>query len=125
MINWEIVGSRIRKIRGAQTQEEFGAKLGVTKQYISAVETGKQKPSIELLYGISEEYSVSLDYLLLGASKQPVNSHLRYPEAAHSELLTRLARTLDILWCLALQSDEENQTWLLIQLIRAVPEVIE
>ena len=125
MINWEIVGSRIRKIRGAQTQEEFGSILGVTKQYVSAVERGLQKPSIDLLYGIATQYSVSLDYLLMGETKPDANPQLRYPEAVHSELLTRLAQVLDILWRLSLQSDEENIIWLLIQLKRAVPEVME
>lgn len=125
MIIWEKVGKRIRNIRGAKTQEEFGAELGVTKQYISSVETGRQKPSIELLYNISARYSVSVDYVLNGSVQQQANPQTRYPEASYSEQLTRLAQTLDTIWTQALEWDEETQIWLLVQLKRAIPEAID
>lgn len=125
MIIWEKVGKRIRNIRGAKTQEEFGAELGVTKQYISSVETGRQKPSIELLYNISARYSVSVDYVLNGSVQQQANPQTRYPEASYSKQLTRLAQTLDTIWTQALEWDEETQIWLLVQLKRAIPEAID
>lgn len=125
MISWDIIGSRIREIRGDRTQEDFGKTLGVSKQYISAVERGKQRPSLELLYTLSTKLDVSLDYILLGktAPRKTPNPTNRYPEANLSPSLLKLANILDALWDMAVEADDDTRIWLFVQLQRAVPEI--
>ncbi len=48
----------------AENQSEFAAKLGVSYQYLSRIECGKQNPSFALLVKISEELGVDLAELL-------------------------------------------------------------
>lgn len=53
----------LRKEKGL-TQEEVGAKLGVSPQSVSKWENGLTYPDIDLLPEIADLYDVSLDYLL-------------------------------------------------------------
>ena len=62
---WQI-GDRIRERR---EKSEISAKdaaenLGISKSYLSMLETGKSKPNWELLGEIASLYQVSADYLL-------------------------------------------------------------
>lgn len=59
-------GDRIRKLRGKETQEEFGSKLGVSGQHISRYEKDQSVPSIEVAMKISEIYGVTLDWIYTG-----------------------------------------------------------
>ena len=46
------------------TQEEYGAKFGVTRQTVSSWENGKSIPDLQLLITICNTYNISLDALL-------------------------------------------------------------
>lgn len=46
------------------TQEEYGAKFGVTRQTVSSWENGKSIPDLQLLIAICNTYHISLDALL-------------------------------------------------------------
>lgn len=48
------------------TQEELGAKLGVTNKTISRWENGNYLPGVEMLQLLSNEFSVSINELLCG-----------------------------------------------------------
>ena len=62
------LGQRIRKRREILeiTQQELAQALGMTPQYISAIEQGKYSPSLTALTKLAEELGVSVDYLLSG-----------------------------------------------------------
>jgi transcriptional regulator with XRE-family HTH domain len=55
----------LRKQRGL-TMNELAPELGFTSQsYLSEIETGKKKPSIDLIIRIARYFDVSLDQLML------------------------------------------------------------
>lgn len=51
------------------TQQDMAEKLFVTRQTVSNRENGKNFPDIPTLISISENYSLSLDYMLKGDFK--------------------------------------------------------
>lgn len=59
-------GKRIRHVRGQDPQKEFAKRLGYSPSYLSEVESGKTKPSLELLVRISQITNYSLHWLLTG-----------------------------------------------------------
>jgi phage repressor protein C with HTH and peptisase S24 domain len=59
-------GSRIRRVRGQIPQKEFAKTLGFSSSYLSEVESGKTKPSLELLMNISQITNHSLHWLVTG-----------------------------------------------------------
>jgi putative transcriptional regulator len=50
----------LRKNRG-WTQSEFGEMLGVSRQSIHSIETGKYDPSLPLAFRISDVFGVSIE----------------------------------------------------------------
>ncbi|AYB37569.1 helix-turn-helix domain-containing protein [Brevibacillus laterosporus] len=66
MFNRKEFGLRIRELRMIQNlkQDELGEAIGLSKQAISAIETGYRSTSIEVLHSLSVFFNVSSDYLL-------------------------------------------------------------
>lgn len=64
----KIVGKRIQHLRKEQglTQAELSELIDISAPYMHQIETGKKKPSVNVLLSISEVLDVSLDYILLG-----------------------------------------------------------
>ncbi|MBO5129922.1 MAG: helix-turn-helix transcriptional regulator [Oscillospiraceae bacterium] len=54
----------IRKSRGIR-QEEFAKTLGVSRQTISSLETGRYNPSIFLAYKIARYFDMSIEEVFL------------------------------------------------------------
>ncbi len=54
----------IREKRGL-TQKELGEKVGVSRQAIIAIETGKFDPSIWLAYDLAQYFGASIEALFL------------------------------------------------------------
>lgn len=50
----------LRKKRG-WTQSELGETLGISRQSVHSIETGKYDPSLPLAFRISEVFGVALD----------------------------------------------------------------
>lgn len=48
------------------TQEEVADKIGLTRQAVSAYESGKRQPGIDILMKLAEVYEVSIENLLYG-----------------------------------------------------------
>ncbi|HLB94685.1 MAG TPA: helix-turn-helix transcriptional regulator [Nitrospiria bacterium] len=66
-----LVGHRIKKVRGNRTQTGFARAIGVRKQnYISRYEHGRI-PSPNLLVRIANYGRTSVDWLLTGKGKGP------------------------------------------------------
>lgn len=73
-MNLQEVAERIRTLREelGLNQTELASQLNVHQTKISQTEAGKMKPSFEVLFFLSENCSVSIDYILKGAdSFQP------------------------------------------------------
>jgi phage repressor protein C with HTH and peptisase S24 domain len=60
------IGSRIKRVRGKDPQKVFAKIVGFSASYLSEVESGKTKPSLELLVRISQIANYSLHWLLTG-----------------------------------------------------------
>lgn len=57
--------NRLKELREAKglTQKEVGEKVGVSRQAINAVETGKFDPSIWLAYDLSKLFAMKIEDL--------------------------------------------------------------
>lgn len=55
---------RLREEHG-HTQKELGERVGVSRQAINAIETGKFDPSIWLAYDLARFFNVSIEELFL------------------------------------------------------------
>lgn len=58
------IASRIREVRGDQTQKEFAERLGMSQQYISALESDKETPNYSFLSSLTKRYKISIDWLM-------------------------------------------------------------
>jgi len=66
-VHWQAVGRRIRELRGFYaTQEEFARRIGVSQNYLSAMEHGRFEIGAEILLSISREFGKSIEWLLTG-----------------------------------------------------------
>lgn len=59
--------NKIRELRKLNklTQEELSKKVGVSRQSIIAVESGKYNPSLELAYNISKVFNLSIEEVFI------------------------------------------------------------
>ena len=62
------IGQRIKKLRKERgiSQEQLAAMLGVTVNYMSRIEPGLRRASLDLLVDIAVLFDVTLDYLVMG-----------------------------------------------------------
>ncbi len=51
----------LRFLNGEMSQAELGQRIGVTRQTIAAIETGKYSPSLEAAFRIAEAFGKRLD----------------------------------------------------------------
>ena len=88
------VGDRIREIREARkmTQDQLAEQSGISKGFLSDVENNKRNVSSDNLLRVANVLGASLDYLLRGASSDPV---ARGPVTIPSEL-AEAAEKLDL-----------------------------
>lgn len=66
MLNLEVIGQKIASLRRSKgmQQNQLAESLHVTHQAVSKWEKGKSIPSIDILYGLTKVFNVSIDYLL-------------------------------------------------------------
>lgn len=64
----EQIGKRLRRQREKlnMTREEFAEKAGISPQFLAEIENGKKGMSVNTLYKICKNFSISADYLLFG-----------------------------------------------------------
>ena len=62
------LGQRIRARREELNiiQQELADSLGITPQYISAIETDRKIPSLDFISELSKKLGMSIDYLVFG-----------------------------------------------------------
>jgi transcriptional regulator with XRE-family HTH domain len=67
IIDWKVVGRRIRELRGFDmTQDDFAKRVGVSQNYLSMMENGKVQIGAEILLNISLQFGKTLEWLLTG-----------------------------------------------------------
>ena len=72
MYDLKKIGERIKLIRerhhpdGIIKQADFADRLGVERDKISRIENGKQDADLKLLFGIAEQFGVSVQFLISG-----------------------------------------------------------
>ena len=84
MINYEIIGKRMRDSREAMglTQGKMAIGIGVCASFIGQLERGEKKPSLETIARICAALDVTTDYLLFGR---------RYPcDREHCDLVREI-----------------------------------
>jgi transcriptional regulator with XRE-family HTH domain len=66
-VDWEVVGKRLRELRGFDlTQADLAKRLGVSQGYLSTIEHGQREIGVEVLLAISREFGKSLEWILIG-----------------------------------------------------------
>lgn len=98
-------GERLKKIRKSNglTQEEFAAKIGVTRSPIAASELGKSKLQTITINRICELFDINQDWLLTGNGqmhntfdipedelKQLISVYSKLPESSREKFLSLL-----------------------------------
>ena len=70
-IDWQVVGRRLRQLRGFDTyQADFARKLGISQSQLSRYERGESELDAELLLRISEKFGKTIEWLLTGAGDE-------------------------------------------------------
>ena len=64
----ELIGSRIRELRGEILQEELAAYLGISQGQLSKIERGKLGPTAEVVLRLVGKFGKSADWILTGMS---------------------------------------------------------
>lgn len=63
------MGERLRKGRGKKvTQEHVAEMVGCTPNYLSGIECGNRRVSLNLLYRLCSYLSISIDYIVGGVT---------------------------------------------------------
>lgn len=68
-LDYAKIGQRIalRRKQAKLRQNALAASVGISNNYLSSIEGGKEKPSLEILVRICNVLQVTPDYLLMGA----------------------------------------------------------
>lgn len=65
-----MLADRLRGLRGTESQTAFAARFGLKQAIYSHYETGRKKPSLEVLVEMAQTLGATTDYLL-GLSDEP------------------------------------------------------
>ncbi len=66
-IDWKAVGRRLRELRGFDTnQAAFARELGISQGQLSRYEKGRSEIGAEVLLRISQRFSKSIEWVLIG-----------------------------------------------------------
>lgn len=73
MIDYKQAGQRIKKQRKilGLTQETVSEKIHITPSFYSQIESGTRKAGINTFVSLSQELSISLDYILSNTIQMP------------------------------------------------------
>ena len=64
--------NRIRELRGDRgwTQQELAERLGVSRQTVNAIETGRYDPSLPLAFGLGRVFGLAIEDLFEAAPRE-------------------------------------------------------
>lgn len=83
--------STLRKAQG-MTQVGLAEALHISLEYLSKIERGQRKPSIDLIVAMACYFHVSTDYLLMGKDHEMVDSRAKLLDVISQ--LTEIAENL-------------------------------
>lgn len=89
MLDNREVGIRIKALRGNLSQRVFAEQLKFKQTYVSEIETGKTKPSLEFLVALSDKFQTTIDFVVRGG--KIANIHNR-EKLASSRFLKSLSK---------------------------------
>jgi putative transcriptional regulator len=74
--------SRVRELRGSQgwSQSELAERLGVSRQTVNAIETGKYDPSLPLAFTIARLFALTIEQIF-----QPEGPPVTQPTARRQD----------------------------------------
>ena len=64
----------LRFLKGEMTQQQLGDEVGVTRQTVAAIESGKYSPTLQLAFRIANVFDVTLDEVF---KYDPLNDHFK------------------------------------------------
>jgi DNA-binding transcriptional regulator YiaG len=70
-VNLSAVGTRIRKLRGQITQEEFARGLGISQAQLSKYELGQSAVPLGVLIKLAKKSGGTADWILTGEAAAP------------------------------------------------------
>jgi transcriptional regulator with XRE-family HTH domain len=87
-----LLGKRIQELRKSRkfSQEELAEKAGISSQYVSNIERGKENPTLDMLFTLTDALKVTLSEM---CDYEPVGNMDR---KSVENLLRELLRTADI-----------------------------
>ena len=67
-LDYVSIGRRIAKqrIQAGLNQATLAERIGISNNYLSSIERGKEKPRLEIIISICKELQVTPDYLFMG-----------------------------------------------------------
>jgi len=67
-VDFENIRIKLKTLRKSKemSQETFAKTIGMRRQDVHAIETGRRQPGLTVLYRIAVEHKVSLDWLIIG-----------------------------------------------------------
>ena len=67
-LNYVTLGARIAKRRKLMhlSQKDLAEQIQISNNYLSSIENGKEKPSLEIIVSICNALQVTPDYLIVG-----------------------------------------------------------
>jgi transcriptional regulator with XRE-family HTH domain len=85
------LNKRIKGIRerAGLTQKDFSAKIGISRSFLSEIEGGKVKPSIETLIGIVLNFQIDTHWLLAGDIKNIDELSVAEPASEYGRISNR------------------------------------
>lgn len=80
-MNKKALGYKLKKYRlkAELTQAQLADEIGKGKNYISDIERGVKKPSLDVFISLAKTLNASADYLL----KESLNTNISEPEKQH------------------------------------------
>jgi len=69
------INRRVKQVRerSGLTQKDFAEQIGISRSFLSEIESEKVKPSVEALIGIVTRFQIDPHWLLIGAGDQPID----------------------------------------------------
>lgn len=86
------INRRVKQVRErvGLTQKEFAAQIGVSRSFLSEIEAGKVKPSVETLIGVVTRFQIDPLWLLIGAAGEgPADWVAAEPASGYASALDR------------------------------------
>jgi transcriptional regulator with XRE-family HTH domain len=122
------IGNRLRELRGSLRQADLAKEFNVDRTYISNMELGRSKPSLDYLMFISTKFNASVDWILTGEGdilKKTNKTGGPYKSGEQiliirNQKLDKYIRSLLKLWT---EGAPDIKGWIIVQLEKAFPDI--